>query len=296
MHQPKLHSNPLWYPNGLTFTNRNLVGMEPLAIFIDKSDTIYVADNSNGSIRVWVNGHIDHVKTYAINFSYCWSLFVTLNGDIYYDHGGRGQVGKWSFSENTSAVVLEVGDSCAGLFVDNENDLYCSIWNGHKVLKKSLNRDLHSPIVVAGTGIAGRDAMSLDNPRGIFIGLSFNLYIADCFNHRIQMFQVEQRQGKTLVGNGAPETFELSYPTGVVIDGGGFVFVVDNNHHRIVASNTDGFRCLVGCSNQYGMNQNRLFYPYSMAFDTHGNMFVTDQNNHRIQKFILAENRSSKYF
>ena len=82
-----------------------------------------------------------------------------------------------------------VDAACAGLFVDINNDLYCSIWNRHKVIKTSLNRINNNLTAVAGTGLSGKMANMLDNPRGIFVDNNINLYIADCYNDRIQLFK-----------------------------------------------------------------------------------------------------------
>jgi tripartite motif-containing protein 71 len=122
----------------------------------------------------------------------------------------------------------------------------------------------------------------------LFIVL-LDLYVADCNNNRIQVFQSGQLNGVTVAGNGASGAITLNCPTGVVLDTNGYLFIVDSNNHRIVGSGSYGFRCVVGCSGG-GSASNQLFYPQSMAFDSYGNMFVSDRSNGRIQKFVFQNN------
>ena len=116
-----------------------------------------------------------------------------------------------------------------------------------------------------------------------------------CGNNRIQRFQLGQLNATTVAGTGAANTIDLNWPTGIVLDVDGYLFIVDENNHRIVGSGPHGFRCLVGCSNTKGAQSHQLDYPQTIAFDSFGNMFVTDRDNHRVQKFILATNSCGKY-
>ena len=115
-------------------------------------------------------------REFRVNLSYCWSLFVTVTGDIYYDHGGKNLVGKWARNAANSTPVLNVPESCTGLFVDRNNDLYCTSWNAHTVLKLSLQDHISVSIILAGTGSAGLHPSMLNNPRGVFVDVNLNLY------------------------------------------------------------------------------------------------------------------------
>jgi hypothetical protein len=151
-----------------------------------------------------------------------------------------------------------------------------------------------TPIIVAGTGIQGSVPNQLSNPVGIFVDVNLDLYVADCGNDRVQLFQSEQSNGITVAGSQSPNpTISLRCPTGIVLDAQKYLFIVDSSNHRIVGSGPNGFRCLVGCYGQ-GSESNQLSYPSSLSFDRSGNMFVADQSNHRIQKFLLMENSFSK--
>ncbi|CAF1241983.1 unnamed protein product [Adineta steineri] len=221
------------------------------------------------------------------NFTKPNSLFVTSNGDIYIDDGEKnGEVQRWSAETNTFVTVMNVNSSCHGLFVDINDTLYCSMPDYHQVVKKSLNDSvMASNLIAAGTGISGDRLDELAEPSGIFVDVNFDLYVADCFNHRVQLFQSGKSNGNTVAGRDTlPETIELNYPTAIILDAEKYLFIIDQNNHRIVGSSLNGFRCLVGCYG-VGSQSNQLSSPFSFTFDRYRNIFVTDTSNHRVQKF-----------
>jgi hypothetical protein len=270
-----------------------MVGSNPYGIFVNTINTVYVADRENNQIVIWLEGSIKIARTISGNLSYPYALFVTTAGDIYVDNGyENGRVNRWTINTTIGVPVMYVDKECYGLFVDISDTLYCSIGDRHQVVAKSLNNG--SNTVVAGTGCPGSASDMLYFPRGIFVDTNLDLYVADCFNDRIQLFHLGQFIGLTVAGNGTLGAFTLSCPTGVVLDADKYLFIVDSINHRIIGSGPNEFRCIVGCSGSTGSASNQLNYPQSMAFDSYGNIYVTDQNNHRIQKFIKVNNNGGK--
>jgi hypothetical protein len=244
---------------------------------------------------VWNEGSINSTKIVSGNFTYPISLFVTSNGDIYIDDGYKnGRVQKWISTTETFVTVMNVTSSCTGLFVDIKDNLYCSMNDHHRVVKRSLNDPHMTSVIVAGTGISGMTANQLSFPRGIFVDVNLDLYVADCGNHRIQLFQSEQSNGTIVAGSTSPyPTIALLCPNGISLDASKYLFIVDTSNHRIVGSGPNGFRCIVGCYG-YGSKSNQLNTPFSFSFDRSGNMLVIDQINQRIQKFIYLEKSCGK--
>jgi sugar lactone lactonase YvrE len=185
---------------------------------------------------------------------------------------------------------MNVNSSCGGLFVDTNDTLYCSMLRNHQVVKRSLNDpEMTSVIVAAGTGSRGSAFNELNEPRGIFVDVNFDLYVADCVNHRVQLFQSGESNGITVAGTKSLNpTITLDFPTGIVLDAEKYLFIVDSGNHRVVRSSLNGFRCLVGCYGQDSQS-NQLNGPISFSFDRSGNMFVADELNSRIQKFEYLE-------
>ena len=245
---------------------------------------------------MWDEGSNNTTKVIPGNFFNPWSLLVTSNGDIYIDDGEiNGRVQKWEAQTNRFDIVMDVNSSCSGLFLDTNETLYCSMIDYHQVVKKSLNDDeMKSIAVAAGTGFAGLSFNELNGPVGIFVDVNFDLYVADCINNRIQLFQSEDLNGITVAGDGSINpTINLRCPSGIVLDAEKYLFIVERDNHRIIGSNLNGFRCLVGCYGR-GSQSNQLFYPFSFSFDRSGNILVADQSNNRIQKFEYVEKSCGK--
>ncbi|CAF3771951.1 unnamed protein product [Adineta steineri] len=285
--QPKFCSQATWNPTGITFANQSIVGEYPLAIFVNTNNTIYAADAENNIILIWHEESVKPTKITHGNFAEPASLFVTSNGDIYIDDGYKNsRVQKWSVETNTFTTVMNVNSPCTGLFVDINDTLYCSMHDHHQVVKRSLNdAEMISNLVAAGTGINGSASNQLKSPYGIFVDVNLDLYVADCENHRVQLFQSGESNGTAVVGSGSLNQIStLVCPTGIVLDAEKYLFIVDSTSNRIFGSGLDGFRCLVGCDGK-GSLSNQLDYPFSFSFDHSGNMFVVDQENSRIQKF-----------
>ena len=149
--------------------------------------------------------------------------------------------------------------------------------------------------IVAGVGCSGSVSSMLNSPAGIFVTVHFDLYVADYNNDRVQLFRSGESSATTVVGKRAPGTFVIFRPTGIVLDGDGYLFVVDQMNHRVIGSGPAGYRCVVGCSKSGGKASNQLNQPNTMSFDSMGNIFVNDRGNTRIQKFLLANNSCGKW-
>ena len=226
--------------------------------------------------------------------TYPRSVLATVNGDVYVDTGDQGRVVKWSLNSTRSTNVMNFSGICFGLFVDIQNNLYCSVGFGSKVERVSLNSSTKTITVVAGNGINGSTSYLLNNPRGIFVDVNLDLYVADSTNGRIQLFRSGTLNGSTVAGGAVSKNFTLITPHGIVLDGNGYLFIVDSGNNRIIRSGPNGFQCIVGCIGQ-GSSSSKLSFPQTMAFDSYGNIFVTDRDNDRVQKFLAATNSCSMY-
>ena len=217
---------------------------------------------------------------------------MLINGDIYFDNGNKAnRIDKWISKTNEMKLAMNVRGRCAGLFIDQNNSLYCSMDFHHQVIKRSLYDCTMNVVIVAGNGSSGNASNLLHHPNGIFVSKNFTLYVADCHNDRVQAFPPNKLSGTTVAGGNVTNmTIDLNCPTDVKLNGDENLFIVDGFHNRIVRSGPNGFHCIVGCSKENGMESYQMSNPYCLSFDSHGNLFVTDVNNNRIQKFLLVDN------
>jgi hypothetical protein len=295
--QPKFSSCATWNPIAITFANISTVGSQPTGIFVSISNTIYVTTINLNQMLEWTEATNTLTRNISAGLSSPSGIFATINGDIYVDNGAvNHRVDKWSWNATSSVIVMNVTSRCRSLFVDINNTLYCSNDYEQKVVKMSLNDGSNTLTMAAGTGTQGSQPNMLNYPNGVFVDMTFNLYVADYGNHRVQLFQPDQLNGTTLAGNGASGSIVLSGPSGVVLDADENLFITDYTNNRIIRKGPSGFQCLLGCNGVSGSAANQLNGPLSLSFDSYGNLFVVDSNNNRIQKFLLATNSCGKYF
>nr|ACD54717.1 NHL repeat containing protein-like protein [Adineta vaga] len=286
--QPNLSTTAVWDRNGITIANRSIVGDYPRVIFVDINNTIYVTNQ--GKILIWHNDSINPTKIMPVNFSSSMGLFVTLNGNIYVNDGlFSGQVKRWTLKTNTSDIVMNVYSSCYSLFVDINDNLYCSIHMYNRVVKRDLTSSSMETITVAGTGRPGYESNELENPRGIFVDTNFDLYVADCFNNRVQLFQLGETNAITVAGQGSVDSALVLYcPNDIILDSDKYLWILEQTNFRIVREGPYGFRCIIGCYRQ-GSQSNRLDSSFTFGMNGFGNIFVADVGNHRVQKFQLIK-------
>ena len=256
----------IWNPDAITFADSTTIGSSPFGLFVDVNNSVYVADKTNNRVQVWLEGNNTLARTISGDLGKSNSVFVSIDGNVYIDN------------------------HCEGLFLDTNSTLYCSMPHNHQVMVRSLYQNTTTVAVAAGIGFPGSASNMLNNPRGIFVDVNFDLYVADAFNHRIQRFHHGELNGTSVAGAGASGTLTLNFPSGVALDADGFLFIVDTGNNRIIRLDSLGFRCVAGCSGTSGSGSNQLYHPRTMNFDSYGNMFVSDTDNNRIQKFILDRN------
>ena len=281
--QPKFRGDAQWNLDATTIVNGTFLPYGPTRIFIDKNNTWYVADEGYNLILSGIGGSA--IPT-AIGYGGS-CIIVTDNGDLYTYDDDNKQVTIQKLNGTNSSSVMIISERCDGLHVTANNTLYCSVGFMDQVVTKSLSDPTNALSIVAGKGCSAAGSDGLARPLGIFVTLNLSLYVADSYNNRIQRFDYEQTNAMTMAGDGAPGTIGLNTPTDIILDGNGYLFIVDIGNHRIVGSGPNGFRCVVGCTFGQGSASNQLSSPQSMSFDSDGNIWVADTGNNRIQEFVL---------
>jgi hypothetical protein len=267
------------------------VGNNPWQMVVTSDNSIYVSNVQQARVVVWNNGSLVPTQNLSIGHSSTRGIFVSESKEIYLDKGDTtDRVEKWTSNGTDSVSVLHVCESCFVLFIDDRNQLYCATNMDHRVVVTSLDGRVNLVRTVAGTGAAGSTSTTLNQPRGLFVDENFNLYVTDHVNNRVQFFRAGQLNASTVVGNTAPIPFALSFPTFILLDADGYLFVSDNNNNRIVGSGPNGFRCLVGCTQTAGSSMSQLFYPRAFGFFSNGDLVVLDSQNERVQIFNILSN------
>ena len=135
-------------------------------------------------------------------------------------------------------------------------------------------------------GSCGSDNGQFINPEGVTFDSKNVLYVVDCGNNKVQIFDVNGNYvfhyGGYGLGNG-----QLSIPVGITTHNDK-VFVTEQGNQRISVFHTNGqFSHIIG--------KGRLDCPFDVTVNTNNQLLVADYHHHCIYTFTLDGNYVSKF-
>ena len=190
----------------------------PMAVSVDVSGNVYIAEGGNNKIRM-----------------------VTSSG-IITTIAGTGTIG--SSGDGGAATSAQLNGP-AGVSVDISGNVYIADGNNNKIRKVTSAGIITT---LAGTGTAGYNgdgnaatSAQLNYPMAVSVDVSGNVYIAEGGNNKIRMV-TSSGIITTIAGTGTPgdsgdggaaTSAQLYYPNGVSVDISGNVYIVDSVNHNI---------------------------------------------------------------
>jgi trimeric autotransporter adhesin len=230
----------------------------PFGLAVDKSGTLYIADGLNNRVRKVAGG-----------------VITTVAGN-----GTAGFTG-----DNAAATSAELSNP-TGVAVDSSGNLYIAD-SGNNVIRKVANGTIttFAGNNSTGPGYSGDGASAtgaqLNNPVGVAVDASGNVYIADAGNNAVR-----QVGG----GNIITAAVGFTHPDGVAIDSSGNLYVADTVARRIVKYFGGVYTTVAGTGQPaFGGDdgpgtQAALNAPMGLAVDASGNVYIADTLNGRIRK------------
>lgn len=150
----------------------------------------------------------------------------------------------------------------------------------------------------AATGITHQDYIGgyqtppIENPTGIDVDSSGNVYVVDTGNSRIMKYDNDGNYLSTF-GTAGSGNGQFSGPKGIRLDPLGNIYVVDTGNARIQKFDSDGnFLTKWGSS---GMGNGQFNSAYGIEIDSSSNVYVVENNAHRVQKFDSNGNFLTKW-
>ena len=202
--------------------------------------------------------------------------------------------------KKASEVVLTLVD---GIAIDSEGNLFISHRSKNRIRKVDKDGVITT---LAGNGRAGYSGdngpalqASFNFPAGLCLDPTGNLYVADRNNHRVRRVDTSGIV-TTVAGVGIPDMggddgpavdAYLNYPSDLVCDGKGNLYISDRSNNRIRKVDSEGtITTIVGMGlpefgGDFGPATGAfLKYPFGIDLDQKGNLYIADRGNNRIRK------------
>ena len=249
----------------------------PVAVAVTSSGITYLIDDFNSCIRkVTANGV---VTTFAGNVATGYA-------------DGQGSA---AYFNNPKGIAL-----------DAAGNIYIADTFNNRIRKVT---PAGAVTTIAGDGTAGYldgqgTAAKFNNPYGLTVDASGNIYVADTKNNRIRKITpggtVTTVAGYLLSGfaDGAANVARFKNPQGIAIDNAtGILYVVDTSNNRIRKIENGTVSTFAGSFAGYQDDQGTAAYfnnPIGIAIDSSGDFYIGDYFNSVIRK-ITSEGLVSTY-
>ncbi len=267
---------------------------DPYGVFVDGSGNIYIADTDNCVVREVSAGNIstvagtpgscgdsgDGAVATSAQLDLPQGVFVALGGIFIADTDNNliRVVNPGTAQITIAGVAIPAGDiqTVAGAYYDSRDGTACGFAN-----------DGQSAITA-----------QLCAPGGVFVDASANIFIADTNNFSIREVAASTTNILTTVAgtlgtdgyspNGtAAKSADLSYPSNMVVDSSGNIFIADTDNfviEEVTASNSE-IQTTVG-NNKLAYSGDggpavdaEMFSPGAVALDSAGNTYIADTSN-----------------
>ena len=312
---------------GATLTTGTAKFNNPANIAVDSSGTVYISDFGNHTIRAMlpggivttlagtpgVSGSSDGIGSAArfnnpdgVALDNAGNLFVAdFQNSTVRQVTPSGIVTTLAGSPGLSGTLNGTGSSArfhnpTGLAQVGSGNIYVADYGNHTIRKVTPSGSVTTLAGFPGTYGTADGTGSTANfycPQGVATDSSGNVYVGDQNNDTIRIItpagEVTTMAGSPGISgssDGTGSTARFNWPTQVMVDPNGIVYVADCYNHTIrkispggVVTTLAGSPGLSGTADGTGSGA-RFYYPQGMALDGSGSFYVADYGNSTIRK------------
>jgi tripartite motif-containing protein 71 len=180
--------------------------------------------------------------------------------------------------------------------VSSDNRIYVVDQNNHRVqVFHGASKNYKFITTLGTTGSTGTSNKHFNSPSSVAISSDNHIYVADCFNHRIQVFGGAIKNYKYIAtmgtGSKGDSNTQFNCPIDVAVSKNNLIYVADRDNHRIQvfdgASRT--YKNTLVTSETPDMKNTKLFSPSNVTVsDSDNRIYVVDRHNNRVYVYYSA--------
>ncbi|SPE18212.1 putative NHL repeat containing protein [Candidatus Sulfotelmatomonas gaucii] len=301
----------------------------PSGVAVDGAGNMYIADSGHNRIRMVCAS----ATTATIDGTTCAGagIISTIAGNGNPSYAGDGGPAAGATLNNPGDVAL---DGAGNLYIADSGNGVIRVISAATGTITTIAGNATGTICASSTDSVGDGCAAtqakFNQPEGVTLDSSGNVYIADTSNHRIREVSAATGAISTIAGNGfvnangtggyngdgiAATSAELNFPYAVALDAAGNMYIPDSRNHRVrevmavgsVITPTSKIATFAGTGNAGATPctatpvqaaQADVWTPSGVVVDAAGNVYIAETQNAAIRKVsaatglisILAEN------
>ncbi|HUM07171.1 MAG TPA: SMP-30/gluconolactonase/LRE family protein [Terriglobales bacterium] len=262
--------------------------IRPYGIAVDSQGKVYIADEKVLAVFVYnpENGKVEMIRNgQQARFKLITGLTLDDADTLFVSDSLLKHVLVFDKQHKAQASISEGMASPAGLAVDNENRfLYVADSDLDQVLvydadpPYKLLRTIGKP----GTKHEATTPGDFSRPTNVVVDKDGNLYVADTFNNRIEIFDAEGNFIRTF-GKAGDGPGYFARPKGIAIDADGHVWVADAVQDRVQVYTPEG-QLLIWFGG-HGLLPGQFSVLAGLAIDKNNRVLTSEQYPGRVQFF-----------
>lgn len=268
----------------------------PYGLAVDSKGRLYVADGKVGAIFIFnpetkESELIKHGQ--AARFGFIVGLAIDDNDRLFVSDAQMHRVLVFNAQHKLETTFAEGMVDPGGMAIDTENRfLYVADASQDQVLVYDAdNFKLLRRIGTGGKKSTLTTPGDFSKPTNVAVDQDGNLYVADTWNNRVEVFDADGAFIRTFGKNGdGPGRF--ARPKGIAIDADGHIWVADAVQDRVQCFTPEGK--LLMWLGGHGSLPGQFSDLAGLAIDKQNRIFTSEQYPGRVQMFRYVTNTEAK--